>query len=250
LKFGNDASDAGWIAEQLRLGILPESYVYPPEARPIRDLLKRRMLIVHQRVQSLSSLESLFARHGWQWRGAQRIKSWTAEDLKALQADVFTEVQTHASLEMIRKQDGISEWIEKTMMKAVKPQAEYQRIQNVPGIGSILGMVVVLESGGFTRFASAGDYASYCRTVLSERTSNGRRKGESNRRHGNPYLAWAFAEAAVFAVRFYPKIAAWYERKKRRRSVPVAMKALACKLAKAAWHVMRGKEFEESMLFG
>jgi transposase len=250
LKVGNDASDAGWIAEQLRLGILPESYVYPPEVRPIRDLLRRRMLIVRQRVQSLLSLESLFARHGWMWPGAQRIKSWTAENIKALKTDAFTEVQAQVLLELIGKQEGVSEWIESTVLKAVKPKAEYERIQRVPGIGPILGMVVILESGEFTRFASAGDYASYCRTVRSERSSNGKKKGENNRRNGNPYLAWVFAEAAVFAVRFYPKIAAWYERKKRRRNVPVAMKALACKLAKAAWHVMRGKDFEESMLFG
>jgi len=54
----------------------------------------------------------------------------------------------------------------------------------------------------------------------------------------------------VYAVRFYPRIAAWYVRKKRRRNVPVAMKALACKLAKAAWHLMRGKDFDVGMLFG
>lgn len=63
-------------------------------------------------------------------------------------------------------------------------------------------------------------------------------------------LAWAFAEAAIFAVRFHPRIAAGYECKKRRRNVPVAMKALACKLAKAARHVMRGKDFEESIILG
>jgi len=46
LKSTNDASDAGWLAEQLRLGILPECYVYPPEVRPTRDLLRRRMFMV------------------------------------------------------------------------------------------------------------------------------------------------------------------------------------------------------------
>jgi hypothetical protein len=87
---------------------------------------------------------------------------------------------------------------------------------------------------------------------LADRPAGARpvKKGENNRRNGNPHLAWAFAEAAVFAGRFYPEIAAWYKRKKRRRNVPVAMKALACKLAKAAWHVMRAKDFEDSMLFG
>jgi hypothetical protein len=75
-------------------------------------------------------------------------------------------------------------------------------------------------------------------------------EGENNRKNCNRYLGWAFSEAVVFAVRFYPKIAAWYERKKRRHNVPVAMRALACKLAKAAWHVMQGKDFAEAMLFG
>ena len=117
-------------------------------------------------------------------------------------------------------------------------------------MGLILGMVVLLESGPFERFPSAGDYASYCRTVQSERRSNDKKKGENNRKNGNPYLSWAFAEAAIFAIRYYPKIAAWYERKKRRSNAPKALRALACKLAKAAWHVMRGNEFNEEMLFG
>jgi transposase len=53
-----------------------------------------------------------------------------------------------------------------------------------PGIGLVFG-VVVLESGDFSRFASAGDYASYCRTVKSERRSNDEKKGENNRKNGN-----------------------------------------------------------------
>jgi len=250
LKVGDDASDAGWIAEQMRLGILPESYVYPPEVRPIRDALRRRMLIVRQRTQTLLSLESLFARHGLSCPRAEVLKQWTTAEVEALKVDAFTRLQVESLLGVVRQQDKMASWIETTVRQAVKPRAEYGRIQQVPGIGPVLGLVVALESGDFGRFASAGDYASYCRTVKSERRSNGKKKGENNRRNGNPYLGWAFAEAAVYAIRFYPRIAAWYERKKRRRNVPVAMKALACKLAKATWHVMRGKDFDEAMLFG
>lgn len=140
--------------------------------------------------------------------------------------------------------------MEQAVLKAVKPKAEFHRIQQVPGIGPIWGLVVVLESGDFGRFPSAGDYASYCRKVKSERWSTDKKKGKNNRKCGNRYLAWAYAEAAVHAIRFYPRIAAWYERKKRRRNVPGAMNALACKLAKAAWQVMRGKDVDEAMLFG
>ena len=69
-------------------------------------------------------------------------------------------------------------------------------------------------------------------------------------KNGNKHLAWAFIEAATFAVRFNPRIHSWYEKKKRKSGVPKAKKALACKLAKAAWHVMNGKEFDEALLFG
>ena len=66
----------------------------------------------------------------------------------------------------------------------------------------------------------------------------------------NWYLAWAFSEAATYAIRYYPPIRQWYERKKRRTNAPKALNALACKLAKAVWHVMQGKDFDMKMLFG
>jgi len=250
LKATNDASDAGWLAEQMRLGILPESYVYPPEVRPIRDALRRRMLIVGQRTQSLLSLESLFARCGLECPGVAELKDWKRSQVEALKLDRFTQLQLDSLLELVRKQEGLAQWIEGAVLKAVKPTGEFARIQQVPGIGPILGMVIVLESGDFGRFASAGNYASYCRKVKSERRSNEKKKGENNRKNGNRYLAWAYAEAAVHAIRCYPRIRSWYERKKSRRNVPVAMNALGCKLSKAAWHVMRGKDFNEAMLFG
>jgi len=43
------------------------------------------------------------------------------------------------------------------------------RLQSVPGIGPILGTTILLESGDVARFASVGDYASYCRMVESVR---------------------------------------------------------------------------------
>lgn len=104
--------------------------------------------------------------------------------------------------------------------------------------------------GDFKRFKSAGNYASYCRAVKSERSSNGKTKGKNNAKNGNRYLAWAFIEAATFAVRFNPRIHTWYERKKSSGGVAKAKKALACKLAKAMWHVMNGADFDEKLMFG
>jgi transposase len=62
-----------------------------------------------------------------------------------------------------------------------------------------LGLAIVLKTGDIHRFASAGDFASYCCCIDSTRTSNGKKKGEGNAKAGNIYLSWAFSEADPFA---------------------------------------------------
>ena len=249
LKVTDDESDAAWLAEMLRLGILPESYIYPEQIRSLRDALRRRQLFMRQYTQTLLSLESLLARYGKEHASLSEIENWTLPDIRALDLDDFARLQVSTLAESLRKSRALAKQIEVKAFERVKPTESFERIHQVPGIGKILGMTIALEAGDFGRFPSAGDYASYCRTVKSERGSNKKKKGRNNAKNGNRYLAWAYIEAATFAVRYYPPIKTWYERKKRRRNVAVAKKALACKLAKATWHVMSGKEFEMDMLF-
>jgi transposase len=105
------------------------------------------------------------------------------------------------------------------------------------GHRKILGLTIALETGDPKGFADAGHFASYCRCVKSSRQSNHKKKGENNRKCGHRYLAWAFVEAAHFACRFDERSRRFYDRKKQQTNPVIATKALACKLAKASWHV-------------
>jgi len=250
IKITNDLTDADWLAEQLRLGIFPESYIYPKETRPIRDALRRRQLFVRRRTQVLLSAGSLFERYGLEAPGADKLKKWTQKEVGAVGLGEWDRLQLETLVEAIRDSDRQARRIEKQILAIAKPTWQYRRIQTLPGIGMAIGLTIVLESGDFKRFASAGNYASYCRAVKSERSSNGKTKGKNNAKNGNRYLAWAFIEAATYAARYDPTIGAWYERKKRKSGVPKAKKALACKLAKAVWHVMDGKDFDVKLMFG
>jgi len=128
--------------------------------------------------------------------------------------------------------------LEKHILKTAGQWPSYHRLQTLPGIGTILGLTIALETGPAQRFARAGNFASYCRCVKSVRQSNNKKKGENNRKCGNKYLAWAFVEAAHFACRHDDQCRRFYDRKKQQTNPVIATKALACKLAKAAWHVM------------
>jgi transposase len=110
---------------------------------------------------------------------------------------------------------------------------------------------MMLETGPIGRFATVGEYVSYCRKVPSQWTSNGKWKGSGNKKNGNKYLAWAYSEASELARRFYPEPRAYYHRKMQKTNAPVAHSALAHKLARAAYYIMRDQvPFRPEKLFG
>jgi transposase len=124
-------------------------------------------------------------------------------------------------------------------MARVRLKDEFKALLSVSGIGQILGLTIMLETGDIGRFAKVGHFASYCRCVGSRKLSNGKKKGQGNTKNGNKYLAWAFIEAAHFAIRFNPKIRRFYQRKTAKTNAIVAVKAVAHKLSRACYYVMR-----------
>lgn len=142
------------------------------------------------------------------------------------------------------------EVIERRIKEQLVPCAEYRLLESVPGIGRTLAPVILLETGPIGRFADVGIYSSYARSVESRHTSNGWKKGQGNTRNGNTYLAWVFIEAANFARRYHVPAQRFYERKKARTNNVVATKALARKLVRACYHILKeGKPFDVARCF-
>jgi len=109
----------------------------------------------------------------------------------------------------------------------------------------------MLETGPISRFGTVGDYVSYCCKVPSHWTSNEKRKGSGNTKNGNKYLAWAYAEASDLARRYYPEPRAYYNRKIHKTNADVAHSALAHKLSRAGYYLMRDQvPFRPEKLFG
>jgi transposase len=140
--------------------------------------------------------------------------------------------------------------IAKKVKSQVKLRKEFLMLLTIPGIGNILGLTIMLEVGDIARFAKVGDYSSYCRCVESKRLSNGKKKGENNKKNGNKYLAWAYVEAAHFARRFCVKAQSFYQSKEAKKNRIVAIKALSNKISKASYYIMRDQvAFDEDKLF-
>jgi len=238
LKHANDKSDAYFLAELQRLGILPTGYIYDPELRPVRDLLRRRMNLVQQRTALLLSFKSLYSRTTGGALSLSRLKSMDEAEVKTLYEHPANGLIATIQKEHIAQLDESIERIEQAVLKSARALPCYQRLTTLPGIGRILGMTITMEVGEIERFEAQGNLASYCRTVDSKRLSNDKKKGANNAKCGNKYLAWAFVEAANFAKRYDDQCRQWFDRKAAKTSTVIATQALACKLAKAAWHMM------------
>ena len=117
--------------------------------------------------------------------------------------------------------------IEQAELGSARELPYSSKLGTLPGVGRILGMTITMEVGDIKRFAESGNFASYCRTVEAQRTSNNKKKGENNSKCGNKYLAWAFVEAANFAKRYDAQSRRWYDRKQARTCTVIATKALA-----------------------
>ena len=254
LKHSGDETDARHLAHLLRLGILPTGTILPREHRAVRDLARKRMQLVRSRTTHVLAVENIMARQLGGRMTSNQIKRLTADAIDKLPlaedvaADVGLAIKTNVAV--IATLQAQIEVVEKRLQERVKPRPQYALLTSAPGIGQTLATVIFLETGPIDRFAEVGNFASYARCVDSLHTSNRKKKGEGNVKNGNKYLAWAFVEAANFAVRFCPEAKRFYERKKAKTNNIVATKAVAHKLARACYHILKeGKPFDVTRCF-
>jgi transposase len=251
LKYSDDWQDTFHLANLLRLGILQEGHIHPRKERTIRDLLRKRLMLVRQRTAHILSFQGLYNRHTGCWIRSNDIKKLREDDIDELFDENYVRLSAKANISTIGFFQRKIEEIERVVLSVMKPLPEFQKLNTVTGIGNILALTISLETGDIKRFPKVGNYASYCRCVSSQRISNKKKKGENNRKNGNKYLSWAFIQAANHAKRYCPYAQRFYQRKAAKTNKILAIKALSHKLARAAYSVIRDRvDYDPIKAFG
>ncbi len=250
VKYIDDNSDARWLADMLRLKILPEGYIYPKDQRTARDLMRKRMQLVQQNTLNLQSIQGLYARHLNKKISATKVKQLTDEQVKLDFSAPHVALAASTNLAVMNcLQEQISK-LEKVLKKELRLERAFEQLTSIDGIGLILALTIMLETGEISRFAEVGDYASYCRCISGAKYSNGKKKGYTNSKNGNRFLSWAFTEAANFAIRYNDTVKRYYQRKMAKTNNVVAIKTVAHKLARACFYVLKDQvEFDVQKAF-
>ena len=251
-KAKNDRLDAEKISGLLRGGFFPMAYVYPKAKRDTRDLLRRRSFFVRQRAQLIAHIQNTNS----QFNLPPFDKKLTYKGNRSAEiAERFehpsTKLSITADLQLIEDYDKQIAALELHLIKSAKVDdpATFQFLRTIPGIGPILGLVMLYEIDAISRFAEVGNFLSYSRLVACIHESAGKVKGVGGRKIGNAHLKWAFSEAASLMLRSFPMAKSWMQRQSKKRGKKKAHAILEAKIGRTVFHLWRkqvafdGKKF-------
>lgn len=268
LKYSDDYTDAGYLAECIRNNSIRSTVIMPKEDRAIRDLARYRMTVVEDRGRLKTILVNMTTNHLSIKLTADGLfreideaieKAVATDDAQAAEA-VLTHyydnrqvrIKVLSLLNRIRILTKEIEALDAEMLELLKPNVFATSLQSIKGCGYVTSMIIGLEIGDINRFKTHKDFVSYCRLAPTAKLSNGKSKGLGNAKNGNAYLSWAMTELATFVVRYNPEAKRVYDRFFNKSRLRVkAIRAVAAKLARGIFMMLKnGEVFDMKRCFG
>jgi transposase len=240
-KAQNDKIDAQKLAVLLRGGMLPQAYAYPAEMRATRDLLRRRRHLMRQRAELLTHVQQTTCQYNLPDIGKKIAYKTNRAGVAERFLDPAVQKSVEVDLALIDSYDRLLSDLDLAIVKTAKQHDAdtFSRLQAVPGLGTILALVVLSAIHDLDRFPRVQDFVSYCRLVKCAKASAGKRYGTSGTKIGNAYLTGAFSEAAVLCLRANPVGQQSLARLEKKPGKGKAFTVLAQKLARAVSYMLK-----------
>jgi len=245
-----DKLDARGINSLQRSGTLPTVWIPPRELRDIRELPRTRMVLVRQRTKLKNRIHANLAKYGLKTDGATdlfgvRGRGIIRQCLEEL--PMQTRYATQALLEGVDQLDVKIGRLEERMRELFGTTEDLANIETLPGVGFILGVVILTEVGDIERFPSASHLASYAGMTPRVHASGGHVRHGRTRPDVNHYLKWAYAEAANVSMmhrRRHPQrhVSRLYTRVRSPRGHAKAIGAVGRHLSEATYWVLSKHE--------
>lgn len=250
-KAKNDKVDAYKIAKLLLGGMMPMAYVYPSDMRATRDLLRRRNHLAKKRAELIAHVQNTLHQYNLPEIGKNLGKKGNRVDVAKRFPDPGVQKSIELDLALIDSYDQLLHRVEHeiSLIAKVHDADAYFRLRSVPGIGRILGLVILYEIHDINRFPRVQDFVSYCRLVKCAKESAGKITGSSGKKIGNVHLKWAFSEAAVLFLRRNPDAKSYRDKLARKHGTAKSLTILAHKLGRTVYYILKRKEVFHPKVF-
>jgi transposase len=148
----NDERDAADLADLLRMGRLPEAWIAPPEIRELREVTRYRCKLVGIRTSCKDQVHGVLAKLGVEVSCSDIFGGWGSAWLDELALPQPYAGKVASLRQLIAWLDAEIGVLDQVAAELLSGHEGYQAIQALPGIGRVLGAVIVAEIGDITRF--------------------------------------------------------------------------------------------------
>lgn len=240
-KIKTDKIDAHVLAHMLRTGYLPESYIPSQDVRNHRELLRHRIVLVHERTSLKNRIESILSKLGINKEVNNLYgpagKAWLRN--LALRAPYQLEINNY--LELIEKLTEMVVGLDKQIKKYLVQDERAQYLMSIPGIGNYTAYLILAEVGEIERFNSAKKLASYAGLVPSVNQSGQHLYFGRITKQGDAYLRYGLVEASHTTVRYDAEFGRRYSLLRSKKGTAVAITAIARELIEIVYYVLKEK---------
>ena len=252
-KAKNDKIDSRKIAVLLRGGMIPQAYTYPQKMRATRDLLRRRNHLMRKRAELYAHIQNTRSQYNLADSFGRIAKPQNREGVAERFEDPAVQNMIATDFAVITAYDPIIAKMERDIISMANHHdpVAYALLKSIPGIGKILGLVILYEIENIHRFPTVQNFVSYCRLVKSAKESNGKKYGSSGKKIGNAHLKWAFSEAAALFLKGNEPGKRYLDRLTNKHGKGKALSILAHKLGRAAYFMLKNKKpFDQNKFLG
>jgi transposase len=243
-----DKLDVRGLNRLQRTGTLPTVWIPPAEVRDQRDLPRTRMVLVSTRTRLRNRIHAALAKYALTITGVSDLFGPQSKELlaeKVAQLPPHTRYTTERLLEQLELLDDQIADFEDQIRDLFTTTPALERLRTMPGVGFVLGMVILMEVGDVRRFPDAAHLATYAGTTPRIHSSGGKTRFGRTRPDVNHYLKWAFTEAAEACCRHRERpswkqrhVSRLYARVCERKGHATAIGAVARHLAESTYWIL------------
>jgi transposase len=239
-KTKNDRIDSKKVAKLLRAGMIPMAYVYPKAMRSTRDLLRRRMHVVHHRSNLLTHLQQTNYQYNVPKIGKTLKYKGNREGIVERFTDESVQNTIEVDLELIAYDDHMIRKLAWHILQTARAHdaAALHILRSIPGIGKMLSLVMLYEGQDIRRFPRPQQCVSYARLIRPVKESGGKRTGTAHGTIGNAYVKWAFSEAVVVFLRETREAQPYIRRLERKEGKDKAKGILSHRLGRTVYDML------------
>jgi transposase len=234
----HDKLDSRILAELLRTNLIAPAWIAPPPVRAQRQLLRFRAHTVQWATRAKNSIHGILNRNGLRTPLRSPFGPQGRAFLAEAQLGDTDRWEVDGQLARLDLLAGQLAELDREIRRRVKASAVAQALEEIPGIGPFIALLLIAEIGDITRFPSSKHLASYTGLVPSLYASGEKRWTGAITKQGSTLLRWALVQAAHRAA-VSPRFQDYYQRQRTRHGAGKATVALARKLAEIVYYRWR-----------